>query len=307
VITVVSIPAGNLWTRRSDLPGSLSGVSAVTGISVGGKGYFFQANQLWEYTPAQNLWVQKKQMPAEGLYAFGFAGNNKIYIGYGGYTDFDSVKLWEYDIATDNRTKKKKLPISPRIAPFGFSINNTGYVGGGQISFSDPDIHAHDFWKYNTSSDTWSRMADFAGKWTIANSSFIIGSEAFVYDTGLGFPQAPTAGSSEGKLWRYDALKNEWAEKAQFQAGKNSMSAVAFSIGGRGYLALALNKTPTGPKEDFWMYDPAANAWTKKADVGGSLRWFSAGFAIGNKGYVGLGTGNTESDEKRDFWEYSPE
>ncbi len=55
------------------------------------------------------------------------------------------------------------------------------------------------------------------------------------------------------------------------------------------------------------MYDPATNAWTKKADVGGSLRWFSAGFAIGNKGYVGLGTGNTESDEKRDFWEYSPE
>ncbi len=100
---------------------------------------------------------------------------------------------------------------------------------------------------------------------------------------------------------------NQDKQSVLLKAGKNSLSAVAFSIGGRGYLALALDKTPAEPKEDFWMYDPATNAWTKKADVGGGLRWFSAGFAIGNKGYVGLGTGNTESDEKRDIWEYSPD
>jgi hypothetical protein len=55
------------------------------------------------------------------------------------------------------------------------------------------------------------------------------------------------------------------------------------------------------------MYDPAFDTWTKKADVGGDLRWFGSGFAIGNRGYVGLGTGGTFAQQKKDFWEYTPE
>jgi hypothetical protein len=74
-----------------------------------------------------------------------------------------------------------------------------------------------------------------------------------------------------------------------------------------GYVALkAVNKQGT-PKNDFWMYDPASNTWTNKADVGGGVRWFATGFAIGGKGYIGIGTGNTAADLKNDFWEYTPE
>ena len=85
------------------------------------------------------------------------------------------------------------------------------------------------------------------------------------------------------------------------------MSAVAFSIGAKGYVAVSMLDRQESPRDDFWMYDPTANNWTKKADVGGGLHWFGSGFAVGGKGYVGRELGNTYDDQKKDFWEYPPE
>src|SRR5215203_418000 len=295
------------WIQKADFPALWGDFTAVTGISAGGKGFFFK-RELWEYQPLQNAWVKKADKPSDngGAYSFAFSISNKIYIGYGGYPGLDSVKLWEYDIANNSWTKKRNLPIRPRLAPFAFSVNNIGYVGGGQISFSS-DMHAHDFWKYDALNDTWSRLADFPGSWTIGISGLVIGNEPYVYDTGLGYPQAPTFASGEGRLWRYDISTNTWVERARNPGGDKAMSAAAFAIGNKGYVAVAVAKTPADPKNDFWMYDPGTNAWTKKTDVGGGLRWFGSGFAIGNKGYVGLGTGDTYAQKKKDFWEYTPE
>ena len=42
--------------------------------------------------------------------------------------------------------------------------------------------------------------------------------------------------------------------------------------------------------KDFWEYDPATNAWTQKADFGGTARYGAVGFSIGSKGYIGTGS-----------------
>jgi N-acetylneuraminic acid mutarotase len=48
-----------------------------------------------------------------------------------------------------------------------------------------------------------------------------------------------------------------------------------------------------------------AEAWTQKANFGGSARDNAVGFSIGSKGYIG--TGKTSSTSyKNDFWEYDP-
>ena len=57
--------------------------------------------------------------------------------------------------------------------------------------------------------------------------------------------------------------------------------------------------------KDFWEYDPATNAWTQKADFGGTARDGAVGFSIGSKGYIGTGYDGTGST--KDFWEYTPE
>ena len=298
----------------ADFPGSWPGLggmgvdfSAVTGISVETKGYFFKGTQLWEYDPAQDTWSRKKDRPAGSGYSFAFAVANRIYMG-SSVSPFvpDSVMLWEYDIANNDWSRKKNLPIQPRIAPFGFSVNNTGFVGGGQVSIG-ANMNAHDFWRYDASNDTWTRLADFPGPWTIGISGFSIGSQAFVYDAGLGFPQAPTNGHGEGRLWQYDIAGNTWIEKAKNPGGAGAMSAVVFAINNKAYVAVGVSRNPPEPKNDFWVYDPSTNSWAQRTDVGGGVRWFGSGFAIGEKGYVGLGTGNTVFQQKNDFWQYTPE
>ena len=56
-------------------------------------------------------------------------------------------------------------------------------------------------------------------------------------------------------------------------------------------------------RKDFWEYDPATNAWTRKADFRGA-RYEAVGFSIGNKGYIGTGF---DRNFDKDFWEYDPE
>ena len=54
----------------------------------------------------------------------------------------------------------------------------------------------------------------------------------------------------------------------------------------------------------MWEYNPATNAWAKKADFGGISREWAVAFSISNKGY--LGTGFYNYTWLADFWEYDP-
>jgi hypothetical protein len=56
--------------------------------------------------------------------------------------------------------------------------------------------------------------------------------------------------------------------------------------------------------KDFFEYDPSTNAWTQKADFGGTGRYYAIGFSISGKGY--LGTGYTSGGFVKDFWEFTP-
>ncbi|MBK7149552.1 MAG: hypothetical protein IPH78_12235 [Bacteroidetes bacterium] len=104
-------------------------------------------------------------------------------------------------------------------------------------------------------------------------------------------------------LREYDPVANTWATKASLRAtidrGRNG--AVAFSIGDKGYIGTGYNGTSY--LNDFWEYDPATNAWTQRANFGGTARWGSEGFNIGSKGYIGTGY---DGAYQKDFWEYDP-
>lgn len=104
-------------------------------------------------------------------------------------------------------------------------------------------------------------------------------------------------------------VKNQWCRELDFKGG-NRVSAVAFSIGNKGYIGTGVvyGSTPFVFK-DFWEFDPFLKTWTQKANVGGINRIDAVGFSIGNKGYIGTGTtgtGTAPSDVFKDFWEYDP-
>lgn len=93
--------------------------------------------------------------------------------------------------------------------------------------------------------------------------------------------------------------------------GIGRSSAVAFAIGGKGYVALGRNDASTGQLNDVWEYDPATDEWAEKAFFPGVARVKACAATLGGRAYVGLGF-NAESLVYnsdaclKDFWMYDP-
>jgi N-acetylneuraminic acid mutarotase len=95
--------------------------------------------------------------------------------------------------------------------------------------------------------------------------------------------------------------QNTWLAKSNF-TGIARTAAVAFSIGGKGYLGTGTDFNGTS-YNDFWEYDPVPDTWTQVASLPAVGRFRAFGLANATKGYVGTGQTNFLFD---DFYEYDP-
>ncbi|HXS35688.1 MAG TPA: kelch repeat-containing protein [Flavipsychrobacter sp.] len=97
------------------------------------------------------------------------------------------------------------------------------------------------------------------------------------------------------------AIAQTWTAKANVPSPRDA--SVTFTINNKVYLGGGAGN------KDFWQYDPAADTWTKLADIPGTTtaRGFAVGFAISGKGYIGLGADTGIYDVKRDLWQYDPD
>lgn len=178
-------PALNSWTQKANLPIE---IMATVGFSIGNKGYVVcgQSNpnftdNVWEYDPSFNSWAQKASFPGgPRAYAVGFAIGSKGYFGTGndqgnpGTNDF-----WQFDPASNTWQQKANLPGLPRNSASGFSVSGKGYIGLGHDSISGPAGMLNDFWEYDTLTNVWTSIADFATHRKLA-VGFSIGTKGYV-------------------------------------------------------------------------------------------------------------------------------
>jgi hypothetical protein len=104
------------------------------------------------------------------------------------------------------------------------------------------------------------------------------------------------------------AQPGSWQQKSDLgwntpNGPTNRIFATGFTIGNKAYIGTGFDGKC---RNDFWQYDPLADAWTQKANFGGTARENATGFTIGSNGYIGTGdTGNNGvAANLRDFWEY---
>lgn len=101
-------------------------------------------------------------------------------------------------------------------------------------------------------------------------------------------------------------------EKITTMPGNGRSSAVAFSINGKGYVALGRNSSGEALK-NCWQFDPVTVSWVQKDSFPGTARVKAIAVTAGEKVYVGLGFNNkysVYSDKSaylKDFWLYDPE
>jgi len=252
---------------------------------------------------AQGKWTRKADFPGEVRYReASFSIGTKCYIGKGFGSEGNSLDdFWEWDQSTNIWTKKADFPGNSGYDMVSFSIGTKGYVGtGGYMNVNDS---TNEFWEYDPAKDTWNQKASIPKTAGIYDAvGFSIGTKGYI-GTGLNIIK----NSYTNEFWEWDQITNRWTQRADF-AGPVRQNAIGLSIGNKGYIGTGMKLEdgeliPYVRYKDFWEWDQANNAWTQKADIGGSERSGAVGFSIGNKGYIGAGF-ISPLTYLMDFWEW---
>ncbi len=178
----------------------------------------------------------------------------------------------------------------PRSSAVAFSIGDLGYITTG----SDGDDPLSDLWSYDPDLNFWTQRASLPGPPRSAAVAFTLDGRGYV---GTGY-NGDVAGDYLGDVWAYDPAANEWAAVADFGGGPR-YGAVAFALGGRGYVGTGNNDNNL---KDLWAYDPGADAWTQVVSLPGDKRVNGAAFVVGDRAYVGFGRNNGVLES--DFWSF---
>jgi N-acetylneuraminic acid mutarotase len=145
----------------------------------------------------------------------------------------------------------------------------------------------------------WNRKADLPSVGRGCAFAFSLNDKIY---TGTGCKIDTSSSTYKNDLWQFDPVSNTWSSKANYP-GLGRVLISSFSINGKGYAGLGSYKTGTITyrPNDFWMYDPLINTWTRKADFPGPARVQNVCFSIGSKAYIALGLGSVYYN---DLWEY---
>ena len=154
---------------------------------------------------------------------------------------------------------------------------------------------------YCLSQGTWTQKASLPTNAVkrAETGSFSINGKGYVFGGSDVYPNWLS------DCWEYDPILDSWAQKASISLVGPRESAF-FTIGNLGYAATGFygSGASSAVSKNFFVFDPAANTWTKKKDFGGTARRDAVGFSIGTKGYVG--TGADAAGQTADLWEYDP-
>lgn len=209
-----------------------------------------------------------------------------------------------------NWTVSSQLEGGNRNGAFGFTIGNTGYLGGGYNAQKYNNRMLTDFWSYTPNEDygSWTKMDSFPkrlninGKDSIVEArfhavSFSIGNVGFV---GTGFNEYSRHYMND--FYRFDpsaAPGNQWSAVDPLP-GLGRYGAIAFSVKGKAYVGCGMGSDGV-IKKDFYQFNPDAasgSQWTS-ISFGGDSRLFGSTFVIGDNAYIVAGQNSLFNF---DFW-----
>jgi len=249
-----------------------------------------QQNEVWEYTPTSNTWLQKNNFPGIARWSAPcFEIANKGYLMLGVSPNLES-DVWEYEPLTDTWTQKNNFPGFVRQDAFGFAINTKGYVTCGRAGG-----YLNDLWEYTPATDTWLQKADFPAMVRNGASGFVIGNYAYV---GLRY----NSGTNFSDFYRYNPATIVWNSIASYPGAARNSSA-HFSLGGNGYVGLGYDGNSYF--NDFYKYDPTSNTCAIINNFENhETRTYPAFFTTANAPYIGTGSSSSLT-YLNDFYKYS--
>ncbi len=197
-------PGTNSWTQKADFPGAGGlGVYYCAAFSldfklyvVGGKpGPMSLSDEVWEYKPFNNSWMQLPDFPGGGRYQLSsFVINNKAYVGLGADHNTYRSEMWEYNAGNGTWTPIADFAGGDRGQAVAFSISERGFICTGKDGGLKSDL-----WEYNPYTDYWTARASYGGSARSGAAGFVCYGKAYV-GTGDGY-----SGKKES-MWEYTPM-----------------------------------------------------------------------------------------------------
>ena len=325
---------GNVCQRIPDFPGSY--LWGTVSFVIGNKAFvgtgeilptsFVTKNKglptcnFWMFDPQSNTWTAVAPFPGKARYnAAAFVIDGKAYVGTGRDHTQTFQDFYVYTPPPQDRWDTIADYPLQIMGAAAFAINGRGYLSTGAICTTDfssgglPYCTTFDesTFEYRPEENEWYKKADYPVYPDnvlprVFAVGFSIGSKGYV-GTGLtpnyfspGFYEFDPNNGPLGKWTRRANLGNT-------DYGQSRLGAVGFSIGGYGYIGTGSTYNfPT--YNDLWQYDPVADLWTQKANIGNLNREFSTAFVLEDKAYIGLGfIRDNQNRASREFWKYYPD
>lgn len=288
------------WSRKARFPGKLR-IGAV-GFSIGNKGYIGGGRNFHKPDSVGTSKYRagtKNELISTGPDTYQITNTTINFTNPNG--DSLLMDFWEYDPAADKWTQKKDIPGTKmgRAYGVGFSLDGKGYVG---LGYDNAKIEASGL---PGTSVTLGPYIDSIKHVQIAPGPPPIHQIETVFRQVLEQTYDSTFTDSLDYLqdfWEYDPAGDSWTQKANFP-GQGRAFASGFPLKDKALVGLGLGDSVMGAIfDDFYAYDPKADAWTRTADFPASKRYGAASFSLGFLGYV---AGGNDGLPRKDFYEYN--
>ncbi|MED1423286.1 kelch repeat-containing protein [Bacillus altitudinis] len=227
----------NGWKKRADLPEERLHSSSVV---VDGKIFVFGGSSqkshsnknTYMYDPYKNEWSSKANMPRERTDSAAVAIGKKIYVIGGAYQD--STKTIDiYDVESDTWSE---TPINiPNLAVTKGDIsasvvNDKIYI----LATNKSPYQEHNFYSYDTKTDTWQQLKMFPQQFTGMSMSEVINNK--IYVTG---GERTVSNAKNAQVYEYNIETNQWVQTKsklkfyQLGAAFTTYQGKLFMVGGQ--------------------------------------------------------------------------
>ena len=196
----------------------------------------------------------------------------KLYV-IGGYVDDDLAATRRFDVldlAAQTWAAMPEPPVGVPETHGAWAADETSfYIAGGQIGGSIPGVATAAVWRYDTVAEAWSSLPALPEGRYGGAMAYLGGT---LYFFGGDRPDRTTVSAD---VWALDvrAPQAGWVPKASLPLPGDHISAAAaggkvYAVGGEHGHAGALGDDADYIQHDYlFAYDPAADAWTRLADL----------------------------------------
>lgn len=256
-------PSLDTWTQLADFAGSPRtgacgfGIDSSGYIGLGHDGVTYQKD-LWKYLPQTNSWIQVQDLGynrggtingRRDVAVTVASGKAYIICGYEGNTTYGK-QCWQFDPLADtswalrrNFTNATDFSFIGRRWGIAFTISPHIYFGTG---YDYTHNYKKDFWRYNTSTDSWAQVADLPGQTRANACGFSLQDEGYIV-CGTNLTQ-------QFDLWRFNSILNNWTKLSDYP-GYATSNNINFVINNHAYVGMGSDSLDAY-QNDFWEFSP---------------------------------------------------